>query len=181
MPEDAPEPARETVYDVDALRTAYGDVPVWEHTFDVEDASEHAAEAARGELGGARVVVVRERDGAVLYANVRDDPAAWDVPGGAREGGESLEATAVREVHEEVGLSVALDDAVFANRLTFDDGERAVTGVWAYFTAIVADPPALDVQREELAATTWRTARPVDVDDFLERALDAIEDREDAD
>jgi len=181
MPEDAPEPARETAYDVDALRTAYCDVPVWEHTFDVEDASEHAMDAAQGELGGARVAVVRERDGAVLYANVRDDPAAWDVPGGAREDAESPEATAVREVHEEVGLSVPLDDAVFANRLTFDDGERAVTGVWAYFTATVADPPALDIQSEELAATTWRTTRPGDVDDFLERVLDAMANRERAD
>lgn len=174
MPEDPPEPARETEYDVDALRAAYGDVPVWEHTFDVADASEHAAAADRGELGGARVVVTRERDGAVLYANVRGDPAEWDVPGGAREGGEALEATAVREVHEEVGLAVALETAVFANRLTFDGGERAVAGVWAYFTATVTDPGALDVQTEELEATAWRGSRPDDVDDFLERVLDAI-------
>lgn len=175
MPDRSPTPARETPYDVDALRAAYGDVPVREYRFEVADASEHAEEAARGDLGGARVLVVRERDGAVLYANVRDDPAEWDVPGGGRENGEPLEATAVREAHEEVGLKVTLDDAVLANRIAFDDGDQVVVGVWAYFAATVADPPALSVQREELAAATWRVDRPDDVDEMLEPALDALD------
>lgn len=178
MPEGPPSPTRETAYDVDALREAYGRVPVFERTFAVEDASEHAADAARGALGGAGVVVARECDGAVLYVDVRGDPAAWDVPGGGRENGESVEATAVREVHEEVGLAVRLDDAAVAHRLTFDDGDRAASGVWTHFTAAVADPAPLDVQTEELADATWRTTRPDDVDDFLERALDAIASRD---
>lgn len=145
MGDEPPTPTRETAYDLDALRAAYGHVPVFERTFEVEDASEHAG-----------------------------DSAAWDVPGGGRENGESVEATAVREVHEEVALAVRLDDAAVAHRLTFDDGDRAATGVWTHFTATVADPVPLDVQTEELADATWRTTRPDDVDDFLERALDAI-------
>lgn len=85
---DAPRPASTTVYDVDALRAAYGPAPVVRRCFEKADASEFVAAADRDALGGARVVVRRERDGAVLYANVRGDDAEWDVPGGSRDPGD---------------------------------------------------------------------------------------------
>jgi len=181
MPEPStggvPEPARETAYDVDALREAYGPVPVVRRCFEKADASEFVAAAERDALGGARVVIRRERDGAVLYANVRGDDAEWDVPGGGREPGETPEATAVREVHEEVGLSVEVDDLACVHHLTFRDDDASATGVWAHYVATVADPGPLDVQAAELAATTWRASPPGDVDEFLAFALDAIGER----
>lgn len=174
MREEAPTPTRETPYDLDALQEAYGDVDVHEKTYQVEDVAPYAAERDDDALGGASVIVERESDGAILYVNVRADDARWDVPGGGREPRESIEATAVREVHEEVGLAVAIDDAASAHLLTFDDGTSTVTGLWVRFSATVSDPGALDVQTAELAETTWRTTRPDDVDALLERALDAI-------
>ncbi|MFC6951389.1 NUDIX hydrolase [Halorubellus litoreus] len=181
MPEGSPSPSRESAYDLDALRAAYGPLSVYDRTYEQADANAFVEAKQRDALGGAAVVVRRERDGAVLYADVREDDAdhdvaEWDVPGGGREPGETPEATAVREVHEEVGLAVDPVDALAAYRLTFDDGERAPTGVWVRFLATVADPGALDVQHEELARTAWRTERPADVDDLLALALDELDE-----
>ncbi|WP_323675094.1 NUDIX hydrolase [Halorubellus sp. PRR65] len=181
MTDGVPTPPRETAYDVDVLREAYGPFPAYDRTYEKGDASALVEAKGRDALGGAAVVVRRERDGAVLYADVREDDAdwavaAWDVPGGGREPGERPETTAVREVHEEVGLAVDPVDVLAAYRLTFDDGDRAVTGVWVRFLATVADPRALDVQHEELARVAWRTDRPADVDDLLALALDELDD-----
>lgn len=180
MTDGVPSPSRETAYDVAALRDAYGPLPVYDRTYEKRDASAFVDQARRDALGGAAVVVRRERDGAVLYADVRERDAdhkvaTWDVPGGGRDPGETPEATTVREVHEEVGLAVDPADALAAYRLTFDDGDRAVTGVWVRFLATVADPGALDVQHEELARVAWRTDRPADVDDLLALALDELD------
>ncbi|NHN42539.1 NUDIX hydrolase [Halorubellus sp. JP-L1] len=174
---EPPEPGRETAYDVDALRQRYGPAPVVRRCFEEADASEFVADAERDALGGARVVIRRARDGAVLYVNVRGDDAEWDVPGGGRDPGETPEATAVREVHEEVGLAVDVDDLACVHHLTFQDGDASATGVWTHFVATVSDPEPLDVQESELAATTWRETPPEDVDEFLAFALDAIRDR----
>lgn len=85
--------------------------------------------------------------------------------------------TAVREVHEEVGLGVDVDDLACVHHLTFRDGDAAATGVWVHYVATVADPGPLAVQTSELAATTWRGTPPADVDDFLAFALDAAGER----
>ena len=51
--------------------------------------------------------------GDAVLTCLRDDkpglpwPAAWDLPGGGREGGESPEDCLLREVHEEFGLHLA--------------------------------------------------------------------------
>lgn len=42
-------------------------------------------------------------------------PDHWDLPGGGREDDETPEACALRETREEVGLTVARDDIVWAN------------------------------------------------------------------
>jgi 8-oxo-dGTP diphosphatase len=51
----------------------------------------------------AVVVVLFSADKLVL---VRDERRAWEFPGGHREGDESYEETAVREVHEEAGARI---------------------------------------------------------------------------
>jgi|DewCreStandDraft_5_1066085.scaffolds.fasta_scaffold00086_106 ADP-ribose pyrophosphatase YjhB (NUDIX family)/ubiquinone/menaquinone biosynthesis C-methylase UbiE len=53
--------------------------------------------------------VIRDRDGRVLLAR-RTDNGLWCLPGGAMEVGETVEAAVRREVREETGLEVALDE-----------------------------------------------------------------------
>lgn len=58
---------------------------------------------------GAKIALVQ---GAHVLTYLRDDfdhipyPAHWDLPGGGRENGETPEACALRELHEEFGLHV---------------------------------------------------------------------------
>jgi 8-oxo-dGTP pyrophosphatase MutT (NUDIX family) len=174
---EMPRPASTTAYDVDALRAAYGSAPVVRRCFEEADVSEFVAAAEGDALGGARVVIRRESDDAVLYVNVRGEDAEWDVPGGSRELGESPETTAIREVHEEVGLAVDVDDIACVHHLTFHDDDASASGVWVHYETTVSDPGALDVQTAELAAATWRETPPADVDEFLAFALDATGDR----
>lgn len=142
-------------YAIDALREEYGEFPVHEERFvvDADRLDEFRARARRDALGGARAVVTR--DGAVLLVRNRGE-GDWDAVGGARDPGETPEATVRREVREEVGLEVDLGPAVHANRLTFagEDGEESVTGVWPYFEAR-APTTDVTVQETELLAAQW--------------------------
>jgi 8-oxo-dGTP pyrophosphatase MutT (NUDIX family) len=53
---------------------------------------------------GAGVIILNPLNRLLLLH--RTDNAAWGIPGGAMEPGESLEATAIRETLEETGLAV---------------------------------------------------------------------------
>ncbi|MBI3783534.1 MAG: NUDIX hydrolase [Deltaproteobacteria bacterium] len=54
-------------------------------------------------------VIIELPDGIVLIER-RNPPPGWALPGGFVEYGESVEAAAVREAHEETGLNVQLTD-----------------------------------------------------------------------
>lgn len=75
----------------------------------------------------AASAVVTDDDGAVLLQR-RSDNDRWSVPGGAMELGESIAATAVREVREETGLEVEVVSLVGIysdprHVVAYDDGE----------------------------------------------------------
>lgn len=68
-------------------------------------------------------VIVRREDGAILLER-RADCGMWGLPGGGIEPGESVEASALREVLEETGLKVELTRLI---GIYSDPAERVVT------------------------------------------------------
>jgi 8-oxo-dGTP pyrophosphatase MutT (NUDIX family) len=60
---------------------------------------------AANSLVPAASAVVADADGRILVARRRDNDL-WTIPGGAMEPGETIAATAVREVKEETGIDV---------------------------------------------------------------------------
>lgn len=58
-------------------------------------------------------VVYRQREGQVEVALCgRRDPLRWSLPKGTPDRGETMEQTALREVREETGLKVALEEPI---------------------------------------------------------------------
>ncbi len=75
----------------------------------------------------AASAVVTNNEGKILLQR-RSDNFLWALPGGAMEIGESIAETIVREVKEEAGLDVAIEDVVgiYSNPkhvIVFSDGE----------------------------------------------------------
>lgn len=90
-------------------------------------------------------------DGAVLMIRRRqkEGELLWAFPGGAVEAGETPEEAAVREVGEEVGLTVAAD-RVLGERVHPKTG-RAM--VYTACTVVDGEPSVLDA--EEIAEVAW--------------------------
>lgn len=53
-------------------------------------------------------VVVELEGGGIVLVRRRNPPAGWALPGGFVDCGETVEAAAVREAHEETGLRISL-------------------------------------------------------------------------
>ncbi|MCB9745931.1 MAG: NUDIX hydrolase [Alphaproteobacteria bacterium] len=59
------------------------------------------------------VDVVVELDGGVVLIRRRNPPLGWALPGGFVDEGETVEAAAAREVMEETGLTVELEELLY--------------------------------------------------------------------
>ncbi len=56
----------------------------------------------------------------------------WEFPGGKREEGETMEACAIRECQEELGVKIKLDGIFDQHRFTYPDQEIAFTFFWGH-------------------------------------------------
>lgn len=99
------------------------------------------------------VAVLIERDGRVLLGQRGEgtrEPGKWSFPAGFVDRGEPVEAAAIREVREEVGLTVELGE-LFG--LYSEEGEVVVLAVFAAASA-AGEPVAAD----DLVAVGWFAA-----------------------
>lgn len=98
-------------------------------------------------LTGDRLVsILRDKDPEIPY------PDMWDLPGGGREASESPEACVLRELKEELSLSLSEEDLLWKRQYISDlDGKNAT---WFF----VAEVPELDINRIRLGAEgqAWR-------------------------
>ncbi|WP_412554288.1 NUDIX hydrolase [Shimia sp. MIT1388] len=98
-------------------------------------------------LTGDRLVsILRDKDPEIPY------PDMWDLPGGGREADESPEACVLRELKEELSLTLSEADLLWKRQYVSDlDGKSAT---WFF----VAEVPELDINRIRLGAEgqAWR-------------------------
>lgn len=88
----------------------------------------------------------------------KEYPLAWEFPAGSALRGESSRRGAIRELDEEVGISVLPDDLVLVGRVV---EERALFDLWAVH---VSGEPGVVVDREEVLEAEW-----VDLDEVRRR------------
>jgi 8-oxo-dGTP diphosphatase len=73
------------------------------------------------DFSGAKLALFLGAELLVILRDDKDDipyPGHWDLPGGGREGQETPQVCALRETHEEVGLSLRADQLVWARHYT---------------------------------------------------------------
>jgi len=86
-------------------------------------------------IGDRLVSILRDKDPEIPY------PDMWDLPGGGREAGESPEACVLRELKEELSLTLSEADLRWKRQYVSDlDGKSAT---WFF----VAELPELDINR----------------------------------
>ena len=98
------------------------------------------------------------RDGHVLVTRRRATadhlPGLWEFPGGKREGEETLQACALREAREELGVEVRVEGA--RRTLRFEYAERIVT-LYPFDCALVCGEP------QPLQASEMRWLLPCEI------------------
>ncbi len=124
-------------------------------------------------LAVGAVAVVDER---LLLVRRGHGPAAgeWSVPGGRVEAGESIVTAVVREVAEETGLEVIVEDLLgWVER--FDDGEHFVI---LDFAVTALDPDAPLRAGDDAAEAAWVPLAELDTYPLVAGLLDFLGDVE---
>ncbi|KOX93133.1 NUDIX hydrolase [Haloarcula rubripromontorii] len=116
--------------------------------------------------------LVTDPDDRVLFV-YEDD--TWKLPGGGVEAGESRREAVCREVREEAGVDITVDELAAVTEVTVTDGGREATFFFGTYRATpestaLASDPGLD--GEGIEAVAWRPSVPSDcLDESLLRRL----------
>ena len=103
---------------------------------------------ARPETHGVKCVLT-DGDGVLLVRHTYGS-RAWDLPGGGGKGGEALDATARREIKEELGIDIADWRPLGQIQVAIDHRRDVVHCFQAEVHA-----PALRIDRGELSDARW--------------------------
>ena len=106
------------------------------------------------------VAAIIRKDGQILITKRRGDvhlANLWEFPGGKVESGESLESALLREIQEEIGIKISIDDEFLA--IDHDYPTKPVRLHFFNCTVLEGDPKLLDV-----ADLRW--VKPSDLDNY---------------
>jgi 8-oxo-dGTP pyrophosphatase MutT (NUDIX family) len=95
-----------------------------------------------GARAAARILLFDERQ-RVLLLEAQDSPGGqrwWIAPGGGTQSGETFEAAAQRELYEETGLLLPVNNWVWTRRHIFDWQGRHIDQYERFFVARVENP-----------------------------------------
>ena len=112
----------------------------------------------------AGCVIVDEFERMLLLHRSTDSHTHWEMPGGKVESGETAEAAAVREVSEELGISVRLVKSL--GECQFEEG---INGYQYHWFHAVIEHGKPTVQEPD----TFDDLDYFDLDDMMEMALSA--------
>jgi len=87
----------------------------------------------------------------------------WELPGGTRESGETLEECLVREIREELGIEIAVGELIMSVRHAYT--HFRVT-IHVFHCCYLSGEP------QALGCADWRWVRPDELDDFAFPAAD---------
>lgn len=101
--------------------------------------------------------LVTDGSGALLLVQRAMDPwkGFWDIPGGFCESDELPEDAAIREVHEETGLTVRITGLVGMWIDRYGTGDAADTTLNCYYTATPVGDAVITVDPAESTAARW--------------------------
>lgn len=99
----------------------------------------------------ARVIIVHGDD--ILFVRPRLSARMWDLPGGGIKRGEADVDAALREVQEELGISLNKSQCRFSGEYQLVQNHISITAV--VFVVRVESKPSLILQRSELSGAKW--------------------------
>jgi 8-oxo-dGTP pyrophosphatase MutT (NUDIX family) len=142
---------------------------------------------ARRVVSAGGVVYRHGKDGTEVVVCGRTSEGLWALPKGSPMDGETLEVTALREVQEETGLLVAIDDTVgsIQYRFTGPDGTVYDKRVWHYLMRptggnLEAHDVEFDAVRWASAEEALRLLRHPNEREIVRRAVRLIQERQEA-
>jgi 8-oxo-dGTP diphosphatase len=112
----------------------------------------------------ARAIILNADDQMLIVRRSATDtlqPGAWDIPGGRQEPGEALQAVAIREIQEEVGLVLRDPKLLFAT----SDMRDGVTKTWLFFAEYMAPDATIRLSDEH---DQYQWIDPADLDSYTD-------------
>ena len=112
----------------------------------------------KGEYHLVVFVWIKNTDGRFLISKRSENkPGAtlWETPGGSAIAGETSKQAALREVKEELGISLRAEKGIFLKRLRFETNNSWFADIWVFNDEINISDIVLQV--EEVSDVKWAT------------------------